>query len=139
LHALQKFVRECGFSSLFLDDLLIFRNSKEAAVRDTMTGINHLSALGSSSMANARPHLNLHKDKVWEPHIYFLIFEAWFTIARNRLLGATNVYHMSLYIPHSQSKPVGSRAKTSFLVMKEFNAESCSFFQRKLRSGFCLD
>ena len=39
------------------------------------------------------------------------------------LLGATNVYHMSLYVAHSQSKPVGSRAKTSFLVMKEFNAE----------------
>ena len=77
-----------------------------------MTGINHLSALGSSSMANARPHLNLHKDKVWEPHIYFLIFEAWFTIARNRLLGATNVYHMSLYIPHSQQALIEYELRT---------------------------
>ena len=41
---------------------------------------------------------------------------------------------MSLYVAHSQSKPVGSRAKTSFLVMKEFNAESCYFFKINLRS-----
>ena len=25
------------------------------------------------------------------PHIHFLVFEAWFTIARSRLLGAANV------------------------------------------------
>ena len=49
-------------------------------------------------------------------------------------MGATNVYHMSLYVAHSQSKPVGSRAKTSFLVMKEFNAESCYFFKINVRS-----
>ena len=37
------------------------------------------------------------------PDINFLVFEAWFTIARSRLLGTTNVYHMSLYVAHSQS------------------------------------
>ena len=67
----------------------------------------------ATSLANARPHLNPHWDEVWEPHIHFLLFEAWFTIARSRLLAATNVYHTSLYVAHSQSKP-------SFLVMKEF-------------------
>ena len=41
---------------------------------------------------------------------------------------------MSLYVAHSQSKPVGSRAKTSFLVTKEFNAKSCYFFKINLRS-----
>ena len=90
---------------------------------------NHVPSRVSVSLANARPPLNLHWDEVWEPHIHFLVFEAWFTIARSRLLGATNVYHMSLYVAHSQSKPVGSRAKTSFLVMKEFNAKSCYFFK----------
>ena len=53
-------------------------------------------------------------------------------------MGATNVYHMSLYIAHGQSKPVGSRAKTSFLIMKEFNAESCSFISLFYRSGITL-
>ena len=55
-----------------------------------------------SSLADARPHLNLHWEEVWEPHINFLVFEVWFTIARSRLLGAPNVYHMSLYMAHSQ-------------------------------------
>ena len=40
--------------------------------------------------------------------------------------------HSNVY--HSQSKPVGSRAKTSFLVMREFNAESCYFFKINLHS-----
>ena len=40
---------------------------------------------------------------VWEPHVHFLVFEAWFTNAQSRLLGATNVYQMRLYVAHSQS------------------------------------
>ena len=33
---------------------------------------------------------------VWEPHINFLVFEAWFTIAQSRLFATTNVYHESV-------------------------------------------
>ena len=55
----------------------------------------------NASLANARP--NQQEDLVWEPPINFLVFEAWFTIAQSCLLGATNVYHMSLYVAHSQS------------------------------------
>ena len=40
---------------------------------------------------------------VWEPHVHFLVFEAWFTNAQSRLLGAMNVYQMRLYVAHSQS------------------------------------
>ena len=40
---------------------------------------------------------------VWEPHVHFLVLEAWFTNAQSRLLGATNVYQMRLYVAHSQS------------------------------------
>ena len=40
---------------------------------------------------------------VWEPHVHFLVFEAWFTNAQSRLVGATNVYQMRLYVAHSQS------------------------------------
>jgi len=40
---------------------------------------------------------------VWEPHVHFLVFEAWFTDARRRLLGAKNGYQMLLYVAQSQS------------------------------------
>ena len=52
-------------------------------------------------LPNARP--NLQADLVWEPPVHLLVFEARFTIAQSRVLGATNVYHMSLYVAHSQS------------------------------------
>ena len=55
------------------------------------------------SLPNARPHLNLHLEEFWEPHIHFLLFEAWFTIALSQLWGAMNVYHMSLSVAHGQS------------------------------------
>ncbi|MGL4614991.1 MAG: hypothetical protein ACRCVV_14050, partial [Shewanella sp.] len=42
-------------------------------------------------------------DVNWEPHAHFLVFEAWFTNVQSRLLGATNVYQMRLYLTHSQS------------------------------------
>ena len=47
------------------------------------------------------PHLKW--DGVWKPHANFLVFEAWFTNAQSRLLGATNVCQMRLFLAHSQS------------------------------------
>ena len=47
------------------------------------------------------PHLKW--DGVWKPHAHFLVFEAWFTNAQSRLLGATNVCQMRLFLAHSQS------------------------------------
>ena len=63
-------------------------------------GAGAFSHWGTSSLANARP---TQEDKVWEPHINFFVFEAWFTNAQRRLLGATIVYQMRWYVAHSQS------------------------------------
>ena len=86
-------------------DLDVGPNPKDTrfAVKTLQWGNFCLLIHGDTSLANTRPHLNLHWVEVWEPHIHFLVFEAWFTIARSRSLGATNVYHMSLYVVHSQS------------------------------------
>ena len=53
-------------------------------------------------------------------HIHFLVFEAWFTIARSRLFGATNVYDMSLYVAHSQSYQLYQMA---YLERQKFDKE----------------
>ena len=61
------------------------------------------SRIPSSRVAWLTPDLIVIYIEVWEPHINFLVFEARFMIAESRLLGATNVYHMSLYVAHRQS------------------------------------
>ena len=76
--------------------------------------------VANSSLGNARPHLNLHWEVVWEPHIHFLVFEAWFAIAQSHLLGATNVYHMSLYVAHSQSYQL---YQMTFVERQKFDEE----------------
>jgi len=48
-------------------------------------------------------------------HVHFLVFEAWFTNAQSRLLGATNVYQMR---QHSQKKKVQKLSLALYLFKR---------------------